>query len=102
MEMSHEQVLSWLKPVQDPEIGMSLVDLGLVYGSNWKAPGVVAVVMTLTSPACPAAGWIVDQVKKRMQEHVDVGEALVEIVFDPKWDPKTMASDEAKDRLGIW
>lgn len=100
--LTFDQVKAWLRPIDDPEMRMSLVDLGLIYGAEAKAPGVMAVRMSLTSPACPAAGHIVDLIKQRLLEHVDIQEAFVEVVFEPKWDPKTMASEEVRERLGLW
>lgn len=95
-------LMDWIRPVQDPELFMSLVDLGLIYKAEEEEPGKVRVEMTLTSPGCPAADYMVHQVKERLLEHEKVNEADVEIVWEPKWDPKEMASEEAKDSLGIW
>lgn len=94
-------LMEWLRPVQDPELFLSLVDLGLIYDVTFQ-DGKAFVKMTLTSPGCPAAGYLVDQVKQRLLEYPGVKEADVLVVFEPKWDPRTMASDEVKDRLGIW
>jgi metal-sulfur cluster biosynthetic enzyme len=102
------ELLEWLKPVQDPEMLISIVDLGLVYDADLleSATNVgkkrAEVVMTLTSPHCPVADVFVGNVKTRVLEYPDVVEADVKLVFEPKWDPKSMASDEVKDRLGIW
>ncbi len=92
----------WLKPVEDPELFISLVELGLIYEVDAEPEGKVAVKMTLTSPGCPAGPYILDLVKKRLLEHKDVKDVSVQIIFDPKWDPREMASEEAKDKLGIW
>lgn len=98
---SRDELLEWLRPVEDPEMFMSLVDLGLIY--NIELTGDRADIrMTLTSPGCPAADYLVTEVKKRMEAHPAVKEATVLVVFDPKWDPRTMASDEVKDKMGIW
>lgn len=94
-------LMEWLRPVQDPELFMSLVDLGLIYDVSLQ-DGKAFVKMTLTSPGCPAAGYLVDQVKQRLLEYPGVNGADVHLVFEPKWDPRTMASDEVKDKLGIW
>ncbi len=102
--VSQEEFLEWLKPVQDPELHMGLVDLGLIYevkASPHDSTDVHAK-MTLTSPGCPAAGYLVDQVKNRLLEKPGVKSAQVEIVFDPKWDPKVMASEEVREKLGLW
>ncbi len=98
---SREELLHWLSPIQDPELFLGLVDLGLIYDvvlENGKA----TVTMTLTSPGCPAADHLIGEVKKRMLEYPGVTDAEVKVVFEPKWDPRTMASDEVKDTLGIW
>lgn len=94
-------LLDWLRPVQDPELFLSLVDLGLIYKVQ-VVEGKASVTMSLTSPGCPAADHLVSEVKKRILEYPGVTEAEVQVVFEPKWDPRTMASDEVKDRLGIW
>ena len=96
-------ILEWIHPVQDPEMLISIVDLGLVYEAKLNATGTKAdVVMTLTSPHCPVADVFVNSVKTRLLEYPGIEEAEVKLVFEPKWDPKTMASDEVKDKLGIW
>lgn len=97
-----EDIMEWLRPVQDPELFLSVVDLGLVYEARIDENGFLDVYMTLTSPGCPAGDYIVDEMTRRAKEHPQVKEAHVQIVWEPKWDPVTMASDEVKDRLGIW
>jgi metal-sulfur cluster biosynthetic enzyme len=101
MNAQSPELLEWLKPVQDPEMFLSIVDLGLVYETSIQ-DAKANVVMTLTSPHCPVADVFVGNVKTRCLEYPGVTEADVKLVFEPKWDPKTMASDEVKDRLGIW
>jgi metal-sulfur cluster biosynthetic enzyme len=101
--MRDEKLLEWLKPVQDPEMFLSIVDLGLIYEAEFKDEGKGAdVAMTLTSPHCPVADQFVGSVKTRLLEYPGIDHADVKLVFEPKWDPKEMASDEVKDRLGIW
>ena len=99
--MNEPEILEWLRPVEDPELFLSLVDLGLIYKVEVK-DGSALVEMSLTSPGCPAADFLVSEVKKRMLEYPGVTNAEVKVVFEPKWDPRVMASDEVKDRLGIW
>ncbi|MCO5144050.1 MAG: metal-sulfur cluster assembly factor [Oligoflexia bacterium] len=99
--LSKEEWLEWLMPVEDPELFMPLVDLGLIYNVAQEGSS-VSVTMTLTSPGCPAAGYLVEEVKKRILEHKSAESVSVDVVFEPKWDPSTMASDEVKDKLGIW
>jgi len=100
--VSQEAFLEWLRPIQDPEMLLSLVDLGLIYSVQLNDEGFAMCKMTLTSPGCPAADFLVNEVRKRLTEHPAVKSADVMVVFDPKWDPSTMASDEVKDRMGIW
>lgn len=96
-----DELREWLRPVQDPELFMSLVDLGLIYSAAIENGSALAK-MTLTSPGCPSAGFLVEEVKRRLLAYPGVTTAEVMLVFEPKWDPRTMASDEVKDRLGIW
>ncbi len=101
--MKDEELLEWLRPVQDPEMLLSIVDLGLVYSAVFaEGKKGAQVEMTLTSPHCPVADSFVESVKKRLLEYPGLTDAGVKLVFEPRWDPKTMASDEVKDRLGIW
>ena len=60
------------------------------------------VRMTLTSPACPAGPMIMDQTRQAVEALEGVTEATIDLVWDPPWNPRTMASDEVKDILGIW
>lgn len=100
--LSQSEALEWLKPVQDPELHMSLVELGLIYKFEFLGDGHCRIEMTLTSPTCPAAGYLVEQVKQRILENEKIRSADVELVFEPKWDPASMASEEAKEVLGLW
>lgn len=103
MLINEDIVLEALKPVQDPEIALSIVDLGLVYGADVDdEEKKVTVRMTLTSPMCPYGPMIVQEVNEVLKLLPDIKETHVDIVWDPQWDPKTMASDEVKDIMGIW
>ena len=99
---SETELFDWLKTVMDPELGLPLVDLGLIYTAKMNDQGKVRVQMTLTSPACPAADGMIADIKSRLAEHSSVQDIEVEIVWEPKWDPSTMASEEVKEELGIW
>ncbi len=101
--LSSEIVLEALRPVVDPEIALSVVDLGLVYGADVDpAAGSVVVRMTLTSPGCPYGPALMRQIEAAARGVPGVKDAKVDLVWTPPWDPKTMASDMAKDVLGIW
>jgi metal-sulfur cluster biosynthetic enzyme len=101
--ISEQEVMDVLRPIQDPEMNISIVELGLIYGidlqQNTKK---INIRMTLTSPMCPAAPEIIAMVKTAAESLESVREANVQMVWEPPWDPKTMASDDAKDLLGIW
>lgn len=83
----------------DPEIGISVVDLGLVYGVKIKN-GKINVLMTFTSPTCPMAHALEGMVKARLMKIKDVKKMRVEITFDPAWTPERM-SKKAKKILKI-
>ncbi len=102
MVLTDETLKEWLKTVQDPELHMSLVELGLIYNCVHQEDGSARVEMTLTSPGCPAGDYLLSAVKTRLLEHAEVKSAEVHIVWEPKWDPQTMASEECKESLGIW
>ena len=94
-----EQVRAALQGVEDPEAGMSVLDLGLVYGVRC-APGRVEVDLTMTSPACPAAGHIVEEAEAAIRVAVPADTKVrVALVWDPPWSPERM-SDEARRRFG--
>ncbi len=102
VEYSPNSLKEWLKPVMDPELNLSLVELGLVYGVEAGADGKVAVKLTLTSPGCPAGDYMIAQIKDRLKEHPQVQDVQVDIVWEPKWNPNEMASEECKEALGLW
>ncbi|RXJ87263.1 metal-sulfur cluster assembly factor [Arcobacter sp. CECT 8985] len=101
LEETKNKIIFNLKQVYDPEIPVNIYDLGLVYKIEFdqKDPYLYATItMTLTSPACPVADALVDQVKYVTQAVDLVDEANVHLVFDPQWD-KDMISEEGKDTL---
>ncbi len=88
--------------VHDPEIGLNIVDLGLVYGIEVKDGKVVNITMTLTSPGCPIGPQIISGVQTYLQRaYPDLDEINVHIVWTPMWNPDMM-SQEAKDQLGFF
>lgn len=86
--------------VIDPEIGINVVDLGLVYDVAVNE-GVAEVTMTLTTPACPLGPYIDSEVRTALQEVPGVSETQVNLVWTPPWDPSKM-SEDAKLELGFW
>jgi len=94
------EIVESLKEVYDPEIGMNIVDLGLVYGVDWdEEKGQVHVDLTLTSPGCPLGPQIIRDIRWALGEIEDVLAADVDLVWRPLWHP-SMMSDHAKDELG--
>jgi metal-sulfur cluster biosynthetic enzyme len=91
-----------LRTVVDPEIGVNIIDLGLVYAIDIKEEGNVHIKMTLTSPACPLGAVIQGQVHQACVKLPWVKEAKVELVWSPRWDPREMASEDARMELGIY
>ena len=99
-----DQVREALKDVYDPEIGVNIVDLGLVYDIDLDEDDGktdVLVTMTLTSMGCPLGPIIMQEVNRALADLPDLGEVGVNLVWSPPWTPDMM-SEEAKDELGIW
>ena len=95
-----EDVMEALKEVIDPELGINIVDLGLVYDVEIKE-GVADITHTLTSPGCPLGPEIVTNVRRALTRFDDIEDTQVHIVFSPPWHP-SMMSDDAKDELGYF
>lgn len=89
-----------LRTVIDPELGLSIVDLGLIYDVKVEDSNVL-VKMTLTSPACPLGGVIQGQAHQAVKKLPWVKEIKIELVWTPRWDPRAMASEEVQMQLGI-
>ena len=90
-----EQVLRMIKTVYDPEIPVNIYELGLIYRIDLPGDGICNIDMTLTAPNCPAADFLVEDVKQKVAS-VDG----INIVFEPEWN-KDMMSEEAKLELGF-
>lgn len=98
---TRDDVREGLKNVYDPEIGINIVDLGLVYGADVAESGDVLVTMTLTSLGCPLGPVIVQEVQNALKDFEGIGEVDVKLVWSPPWSPDLM-SEDAKDELGMW
>ena len=99
---SDELIRAALSEVYDPEIGIDIVSLGLIYGTDIDADGLLTIQMTLTTPYCPLGPVIETQAHAVCAPLPGVKDVKVELVWSPPWDPRTMASDEAKLELGIY
>lgn len=96
----YEAVIEALKEIYDPEIPVNIYDLGLIYGVDITDDGHAVVTMTLTTPHCPVAESMPGEVELRVGAVPGVGDAEVNLIWDPPWDPAKM-SDEAKLELGM-
>ncbi|MBR2359304.1 MAG: DUF59 domain-containing protein [Bacteroidaceae bacterium] len=95
-----ERIIEMLKTVFDPEIPVNVYDLGLIYRIEVEENGIVQIDMTLTAPNCPAADFIMEDVRQKVESVEGVNTANVNLVFEPEWD-KDMMSEEAKLELGF-
>jgi FeS assembly SUF system protein len=89
-----------LKTVYDPEIPVNIYDLGMIYKIDMQEDGVLDVDMTFTAPNCPAADFILEDVRTKLESVDGVKTANVNLVFEPAWD-QSMLSEEAKLELGL-
>ena len=95
-----ERIIAMLKTVFDPEIPVNVYDLGLIYKIDLQDDGEAVVDMTLTAPNCPAADFIMEDVRQKIESVEGVTVATVNLVFEPEWD-KEMMTEEAKLELGF-
>lgn len=95
-----EKIVAMLKTVYDPEIPVNVYDLGLIYKIDVSDNGEVALDMTLTAPNCPAADFIMEDIRQKVESVEGVTTATINLVFEPEWD-KDMMSEEAKLELGF-
>jgi len=95
-----ERIIEAIKTVYDPEIPVDVYDLGLIYEINVFPLNNVEIIMTLTSPACPAAESLPGEVKQRVSHIEGINDVHVEITFDPPYSPDMM-SEAAKLELGF-
>ncbi len=96
-----DKIIEALKTVYDPEIPVDIYELGLVYDIQVKPDGSVYILMTMTTPFCPVADILPQQVKERVGAIEGVKDVEVEITFDPPWTPDRM-SEKAKAELGMF
>ncbi|CAA7195069.1 MULTISPECIES: SUF system Fe-S cluster assembly protein [Chryseobacterium] len=95
-----EEIIKVLKSVYDPEIPVDIYELGLVYDVQISDDGDVKIIMTLTTPNCPVAETLPQEVKDKVAEVEQVNSVDLELTFEPSWN-KDMMSEEAKFELGM-
>ncbi|MBQ7422173.1 MAG: DUF59 domain-containing protein [Prevotella sp.] len=95
-----ERIVDVLKTVYDPEIPVNIYDLGMIYKIDVQDDATVDVDMTFTAPSCPAADFILDDVRTKIESLDQVKGANINLVFEPAWD-QSMMSEEARVELGF-
>ena len=95
-----ESIVDVLKTVYDPEIPVNIYDLGMIYKRDLHDDGTLDMDMTFTSPSCPAADYIFEDVRTKVEGVKGVETANINLVFDPIWD-QSMMSEEARVELGF-
>lgn len=95
-----QRIIEVLKTVYDPEIPVNIYDLGLIYKIDLDTEGKVDIDMTFTAPSCPAADFIIEDVRSKVNAVEGVTSAEVNMVFEPEWD-KSMMTEEARVELGF-
>lgn len=95
MPITMEQVIEALRKTVDPEIGLNIVDLGLLYNITISPSSDVDIRLTMTSPMCPVTSIILADVQLRVEHIQGVGKVNVDLVWDPAWNPE-MISEEAR------
>ena len=93
-----ERIVDVLKTVYDPEIPVNIYDLGLIYKIDLSDDGTLDLDMTFTAPSCPAADFIIEDVRTKVEAVNGVKSANVNMVFEPEWD-KSMMTEEARVEL---
>ncbi|MBR3565221.1 MAG: DUF59 domain-containing protein [Paludibacteraceae bacterium] len=97
---TEEKIVTMLKTVYDPEIPVNIYDLGLIYRIDLKDDGRLEVDMTMTAPNCPAADFLVEDAKQKLESIDEIKEVKINVVFEPEW-TKDMMSEEAKLELNM-
>lgn len=93
-------VTELLREVIDPELGINIVDLGLLRDISVAPDGDVLVVMTLTTPACPLGPYITEEIRQLLGQVTTIKDVEVEVVWSPAWEPERDMSEQAKKLLG--
>jgi FeS assembly SUF system protein len=100
IEQLRRQIIDLLHTCFDPEIPVNIYELGLIYDIILQPTGAVTILMTLTTPACPAAGALPGEVERKVRSLAHVADVKVDLVWDPPWDKGRM-SEAAKLQLGL-
>ena len=97
--MTEDGILQALHGINDPEVGVNIVDLGIVYSTEIQGDS-VSIVMTMTTPACPMQSYLAQEVREAiLSQYDEVENVSVKLVWDPPWSPE-MISEKGKRQLG--
>ena len=99
-QKTEQRIVEVLQTVYDPEIPVNVYDLGLIYKIDLQDDGKVDIDMTFTAPSCPAADYIIEDVRTKVEALNGITSANVNMVFEPEWD-KSMMTEEARIELGL-
>lgn len=97
--IGQEQIIDKLKQCIDPELGINIVDLGLIYSINIEGSR-INVLMTMTTPGCPMESYFVKDISIKLKSLKGISDVTVEMTFDPVWNPSKLSA-ESKDLLGF-
>lgn len=97
---TEEEIIRMLKTVYDPEVPVDIYELGLIYKIDLQDSGDLNIDMTLTAPNCPAADFILEDMRQKLESVEGVKSVDIRVVFEPEWN-KDMMSEEAKLDLGF-
>ena len=97
---TEEKIVEMLKTVYDPEIPVNIYDLGLIYKIDLQDTGDLFIEMTLTAPSCPAADFLMEDVRQKTESIDKIRNVHIDLVFEPEWS-KDMMSEEARLELGM-
>ncbi|MDR2812683.1 MAG: metal-sulfur cluster assembly factor [Puniceicoccales bacterium] len=95
-----EFLFQQLRTIEDPDVHINVVDLGLIYAIEENSDGDIVVAMTLTSPSCPMGNFLIESIKRTLTSIYPDREIVVNLIWDPPWN-RNMISEEGKMELGI-
>jgi metal-sulfur cluster biosynthetic enzyme len=99
--ISEEMIYAAIKEVIDPELGINIVDLGLIYSVEIEEDGRIEIIMTLTTPGCPLHASFAQEIERVLWQSIpDLRGVYIELVWEPPWNP-TMISPDGREALGI-
>lgn len=99
-EILSNKIINVLKNIYDPEIPVNIYELGLIYDIKISNDKIIEIIMTLTSPNCPVAEILPEEIKEKVQNIEGIKNVIIQLTFEPPWNSE-MISEEARLELGI-